>query len=48
MSEKLEEFFKENPELMLEVKDSLNNEEKLTIACKCHCGSRSSTSSSLN
>ena len=39
----IEKFLQENPDLLLEVEQAINLDEDLTIACKCHCGSRSSS-----
>lgn len=33
-------FLSEHPDLMLEAEQAINLSEELTIACKCHCGSR--------
>nr|DAP35570.1 MAG TPA: copper resistance protein [Caudoviricetes sp.] len=38
----IELFLKEHPELLLESEKAVNLDDNLTIACKCHCGSRSS------
>lgn len=44
----IELFLKEHPELLLESEKAVNLDDNLTIACKCHCGSRSSEIHYLN